>query len=317
MHKDKVIIAGGSGFIGKALSNELSEKGFDVLVLTRGKQKLENNIKFISWDGINLGPWANELEGAKAVVNLTGRSINCLHTPQNKKEIIESRLNSIQALEVAFKNCQSAPDVWVQASATGFYGDTGEAAVDEQSPKGSDFLSDVCEAWENKFVEVNLSNTRKVILRFGVVLGENGGALKPLKLITKLFLGGAAGNGKQYISWIHVDDICRIILEAIENNEISGIYNATAPEPVTNSEFMKTLRSVLKRPWVPPAPSFIIKIIAKFVLKTEPSLILEGNKAIPKRLINHGFRWKFSNFRDAIKHGEAGTPRHASPYHIH
>lgn len=298
---DKIVIAGGSGFIGSTLSQFLIKNGFEVVILSRGKEKIINNVKFITWGGESLGSWINELENAKAVVNLAGRSINCLHTKENREEIIRSRENSIKALTLAFNKCKNPPKVWVQASATGYYGNTERNLLDEESPKGDDFLSDVCSVWEKTFIDASLRETRKVIFRIGVVLGEGGGALKPLTLLTKLFLGGAAGSGEQYISWISIEDLCQIIVTSIKDDKISGTYNATSPNPVTNSQLMKALRHAYNRPWVPGAPAFIVRLIAKFILKTEPSLILKGNKVIPKRLMEYGFNWKNPDLDSALK----------------
>jgi uncharacterized protein (TIGR01777 family) len=189
-----------------------------------------------------------ELAGAAAVINLTGRSIDCRHTPEHLREIISSRVNSVRAIATAVRQLPKPPRVWVQASATGFYGDTGDRACDEQAPAGHDLLADVCRQWEGAFDRRDLLATRLVTLRIGFVLGLGGGALPVLSRLTKFFLGGAAGGGSQFMSWIHLQDLARVFSEAMAHDDWQGIYNATAPNPVTNAEFMRVLRQVMRRP---------------------------------------------------------------------
>ncbi len=223
----------GSGFIGSALAQRFVRQNYHVVVLTRDRKRAGDLIRFAQWDGRTKGDWVRELDGAIAVVNLTGKTINCRHTPENRREILRSRVGSVRVLGEAISRAEVAPKVFVQASATGFYGDSGDRVLDEHSPTGQGFMADVCRQWEDAFLALDLSATRKVILRISVVLGHDGGALKTLATLTRAFLGGAAGDGRQFMSWIHLDDLTRMFLAAIERGDLHGIFNAAAPNPVT------------------------------------------------------------------------------------
>ncbi len=280
----KVILAGGSGFLGRSLASFLTVRGHSCTVLTRHPQESGD----LSWDGRTAGDWVSALEGAGAVVNLTGRSVNCLPNEANRKEILGSRLDSVRVLHEAIGKCQTPPAVLVQASSLAIYGDTTRDCG-EDAPHGDDFPAQVCEAWEKELFRTNLPRTRKCALRIGFVLGPNGGALGPLRKITRCFLGGTVGGGGQYISWLHIEDLNRMILACIEDASMTGIYNATSPNPVTNREFMKALRMALHRPWSPPVPSLLVRFGARWVLRTDGKLALTGRKCLPSRLLGHGF----------------------------
>ena len=288
----RIILAGGSGFVGSALAPALRTKGYEPLVLGR-------EIADLQWDGKTLGDWASALDGAEAVVNLTGKNINCRHTEENRREILRSRVDSVHALGEAIAQCAVPPKVFVQASGVGYYGDTGDRVADEDSPPGADFPAEVCRQWEGAFENFELPATRKVILRLGVVLGRDGGALPMLEKITRWFLGGTVGNGRQYISWIHVADAVRMFTSAIEQPELTGVFNATSPAPVRNSEFMRELRRALHRPWSPPAPAPLARLGA-WLMGTEGDLALTSSRCVPRRFLKHGFDFRFPNLRDAF-----------------
>ena len=192
------------------------------------------------------------------------------------------------------------PPVLVQASGIGYYGDTGERAVDEKAPAGSDFMADVCQRWEGATDTVALPGTRKVILRLGIVLGRGGGALEVLGRLTKAFLGGAAGSGRQFVSWVHIEDVIRMIFAAIVRDDLSGVFNATAPNPVTNTELMRELRRALRRPWSPPVPAPLVRLGA-FAMGTEGSLALQSFRVVPKRLLDAGFTFEYPHLREALR----------------
>ena len=297
---NQIIIAGGSGFLGQALAPVLNARGHEVIVLGRGARKTRDGIQYLHWDGMTVGDWAHALEGAKAVVNLTGRAINCRHTPENRREIIRSRVDSVRVLGEATARCANPPTVWVQASGIGYYGDSGDRTRDEGSPRGDDFTAEVCRQWEGAFEIVDLPKTRKVVVRIGVVLGRDGGALPLLEKLTRLFLGGAVGNGRQFISWIHIADMTRMLLAAIEQPQLTGVFNATAPEPVTNSEFMRELRSALRRPWSPPVPAPLARIGA-WLMGTEGDLALLSYRCLPRRFLEDGFDFQFPNLNSALR----------------
>ena len=300
MSAKRIIIAGGSGFIGTVLGHELVRRGYEVIVLTRRARRRNDGIREVVWDGEHGGDWVDFLEGAEAVINLTGRSINCRHTPENLREIIASRVNSVNALAAALVSLKKAPRVWVQASATGFYGDTADLACDENAPAGKDSLAQICEQWENAFHSAVAPTTRKVVLRIGFVLGRESGALPVLARLTKCFLGGAVGRGKQFISWIHLVDLVQMFVVAIENETLVGTFNAVAPNAVTNAEFMRELRRALHRPWSPPAPVFTVKIGSR-LLGSEASLALVSQRCVAKKFQAAGFAFQFSTLRPALE----------------
>jgi uncharacterized protein (TIGR01777 family) len=300
MKTKRIVIAGGSGFIGSALAKEFSARGYEVFILTRKSRERSDGVREVSWDGEHLGEWIQFLDGAEAVINLTGKSINCPHTPENLREIISSRVNSVNAIGVAITQVKTPPRVWVQASATGFYGDTNDKLCDETAPNGNDTLAKVCRDWEAACAAASVPNTRKVILRIGFVLGRESGALPVLSRLTKLFLGGAVGNGRQFISWIHLADLVKMFVAAVENENLNGVFNAVGPEPVTNAEFMRELRRVLHRPWSPPAPEFAVKFGAR-LMGSEPSLALASQRCEPKHFLQTVFRFQFSELPAALK----------------
>jgi uncharacterized protein (TIGR01777 family) len=295
----KVILAGGSGFVGHSLTPLLVASGYEVVVLTRGPSNKSGGILSVHWDGKNLGDWAQLLEGATAVVNLTGRSINCRHTPQNRREIVESRVDSVRALGLALARAKESPAVFVQAAGIGIYGDSGDRWCDEGAQHGNDFVTEVCEKWEGAFAQVPAQQTRKVLLRLGVALGPDGGFLQVLAKLTRCFLGGQIGDGRQFISWIHMADLCRVFLASIERHDLVGVYNATSPNPVTNAEFMRELRRALHRPWSPPVPKFAAGI-GSWLMGTEPSLAFASQRGIPKRLLAQDFQFNFAELRPAL-----------------
>jgi hypothetical protein len=297
--KPKIILAGGSGFIGQALAPMLTARGYDVVVLGRGNSRVVDGVTHLQWEGKTVGDWAQALDGARAIVNLAGKNIDCRHTPDNRAEIVRSRVDSVRVLGDAIARCAVPPQVVVQASATGFYGDTGDRAVDENAASGSDFMAEVCRQWEGAFEPLPLPGTRKVVLRIGFVLGREGGALKVLEKLTRVFLGSAVGNGRQFISWIHLADLCRIIIAAIEKPEFAGVFNATAPEPVTNSELMRELRHVLHRPWVPPVPAPLARAGA-WLMGSEGDLALLSYRCVPRRLIEHEFEFTLPDLKAAL-----------------
>lgn len=300
MSAKRIVIAGGSGFIGAALARELAARGDEVIVLTRRARGRGDRGREVVWDGEHSGDWINCLAGAAAVVNLTGRSINCRHTPENLREIIASRVNSVKAIAAALENLQTPPRVWVQAGAAGFYGDTKNDVCDEQSPAGNDALAGICQQWEAACAAASVPRTRKVVFRIGFVLGRDGGALPVLARLTKCFLGGAIGGGRQYISWIHLADLARMFVAAIENENFSGAFNAVAPNPVTNADFMRELRRVLDRPWSPPAPAFAVKIGSR-LMGSEASLALVSQRCAPKKVLEAGFEFQFPDLRAALE----------------
>jgi uncharacterized protein len=298
MSLKRIVLAGGSGFIGQSLAKALLARGYEVVVLTRSP-RTGSGFREIEWNGTHLGEWIKFLDGAEAVVNLAGRNVNCPHTPEYLKEILESRVNSVRIIALAFDHVKTPPRVWVQASAIGFYGDTKDRLCDENSPAGNDALASVCKLWEDAFNSANTPKTRRAILRIGFVLGKNGGALPVLSKLTKWFLGGRAGNGTQFISWIHIADLTKMFVETIERENLSGTFNAVGLNPETNRFFMRELRRALYRPWSPPVPEFAVRLGARW-MESEPSLALSSQCCAPIRFLEAGFEYQFSKLRPAL-----------------
>ncbi len=278
--KPRIVLAGGSGFIGQSLSPFLLSKNYELIVLTRAESDHRGAVRNVHWDGKTLDDWLEFVNGAFAVVNLTGRSINCRHTPENRREIIDSRVNSVRVLGQAIARCAQPPKAFVQIAGVGIYGDKGKRICDETASPGDDFVTKVCEKWEAAFDSVDAPNTRKVLFRLGVVLGPSGGFLELLSKLTRWFLGGHVGSGRQYISWIHIADLSRMISASIENEELTGVFNVTSPNPVTNAELMRELRRALHRPWSPPVPEFAARI-GSWLMGTEANLALVSQRCIP------------------------------------
>ncbi|MBX7134604.1 MAG: TIGR01777 family oxidoreductase [Fimbriimonadaceae bacterium] len=294
----KVVIAGGTGFIGRALVADFVGSGWEVVLLSRSGSR-NSEIRTAAWDGKRQGDWSRELEGAEAVLNLSGAPIDQVWTDPAKEEIRRSRVDSTLAIGTALADLKIPPKVWINSSAIGWYGDTGTFEVSEASPAGKGFLADTCEAWEAAVDEV-ASPVRKVKMRTGVVLGRGGGALEPLLKLTKLGLGGAAGNGRQFISWIHLQDLLALYRWVVETPEIQGPVNATSPNPVTNAVFMQELRSACHRPWSPPVPAFMLSIGAR-AIGTQPDLILISQRVAPQIAEAHDFPFRFPTLREALK----------------
>jgi len=299
MKTKRVLLAGGSGFLGQALAGALVARKYEVVVLTRSPQERSDGVTEVEWDGAHIGEWITFLDGAEAIVNLTGRNVNCPHTPENLREIVESRVNSVRAIAASFLHVNHPPRVWVQAGAVGFYGDTKGRLCTENIFAGSNELAKVCEQWENAFNSADAPKMRRVLLRIGFVLGREGGALPVLARLTKWYLGGSAGSGRQFISWIHLDDLTRMFVAAIEQENLSGTFNAVAPKPVTNAKFMRELRRALHRPWSPPAPEFAVRLGAR-LMGSEPSLALTSVRCAPKRFVKAGFKFQFTELRPAL-----------------
>jgi len=300
MTKKRVVLAGGSGFLGNAIARPLLARNYEVVVLTRSPHKRNDGVREIAWDGRTLGIWVQYFDDAHAVVNLTGRSVNCRHTPENLRDIIKSRVNSVSAIASAIHNVARPPRVWVQSGSLAFYGDLDDRWCEEGTPSGQGEMVETCRLWENAFKTVPLSYTRRVLLRVGLVLARDGGALSVLGKLTRRFLGGAAGNGRQYVSWIHLADMNQMLMDSIERDEVIGVFNATGPNPATNAEFMSELRRTLHRPWCPPAPVWAVRF-GSWLMRTDPSLALTGRRCAPKRFLKLGFKFQFPELRGALK----------------
>lgn len=296
----RIVLAGGTGFLGKRLQRALSSAGYEVTVLTRRPETVAAPARGVAWNPQIFGTWTKELDGAYAVINLAGRNVNCRHTKANRTEIRKSRINSVRALAEAIRRCAAPPEVWVQAGSLAIHGDAGPLWCDESAPAGTGFGTEVCRQWEDTFFKTPLPGTvRRVMLRIGLVLGNHGGTLPVLAGLAKFFAGAPAGKGKQFVSWLHAHDMDRIFLHALTESNLSGVVQACTAGAVTNAEFMAELRSLYRRPWMPPLPSLLVKAAA-WCLNSHGSLALTGCRGLPGRLMETGFRFDYPALGPAL-----------------
>jgi uncharacterized protein (TIGR01777 family) len=289
----KIILAGGTGFIGQHLADHFIAKGDEIIILSRSNKPGKDRLRFVQWDGKTLGDWKNEIDGADVVINLAGRSINTRYTEKNKKEVLESRINATHIIGEAIKLCKNPPKLWMNMSSATIYENSETEPQDEFSGKiGDDFSMNVCKAWEKTFYNEVVPDTRKIVARLSIVLGDDGGALKPFQNLAKFGLGGKMGSGKQMMSWVHIDDVVGAIDFLIHHETLSGIFNITSPNAISNKEFMRTLRKAAHMPIGIPSAEWMIKIGA-FIIGTESELILKSRWSVPKKLLDAGFEFKY------------------------
>ncbi|MBS1723028.1 MAG: TIGR01777 family oxidoreductase [Armatimonadetes bacterium] len=294
----RVVIAGGTGFLGRAAVSEFKEAGYDVVVLSRSG-KVVDGAEVVRWDPNGAGDWYSTLEGAHAVVNLCGESLLQRWTPKALKAIRESRLGTTAVIGAAVGACKEPPKVWVNMSAVGFYGNTGQREVSEASPSANDFLGKLCQEWEDEVDKAVTPATRKVKVRGGLILGQGGQPYETLCKVTKMFLGGPLGSGAQYMPWIHVRDFARLLLWAVQG-DVRGAVNATAPKPVTNAVFMDAMRAAIGRPPAPPAPAFAVESVCK-AMGWDPNMLLGGTRAVPAIPLANGFEFEFGDLHEALR----------------
>jgi len=293
----KIILAGGSGFIGKELSQYFEKQGVEVIILTRNPKK--QNERF--WDGKNLDNWKETLEEAWAVINLAGKTINCRFTEKNKKEIIDSRTDSTKIIGKAIMECKKPPKFWLNTSTATLY----KESIANELPKTENdniydngFTEEVAKIWERTFDEIFVKETKKAILRTSIVLGKIGGAFPMLLKLAKRGLCTPQASGNQYITWIHILDYCRAVNFILEN-EIQGIFNMCAPNPVTNKHFNNCLKKKVKPLFTLPQPKWLLEMGAVFV-GTETELILKSSNVVPQRFITEGFDFQYKTIETAF-----------------
>lgn len=299
----KVVIAGGSGQLGSALVRHLKNTCDEIVILSRSAKHAQKGLRTVVWDGETPSSLWEELEEADVVINLSGKNVNCRHTAANRKEILTSRLKPIETLAKAIALCNRPPKVWIQASAGAIYGSRQYAVQTENSAVSTDgFMPSVCQQWEDTFAHhtQEFRFMRTAVLRLGVVLGETQGAYPRLRTLVKLGLGGKAGNGQQYLSWIHEDDAARAIVHIASQSSIEGAVNLAAPEALSNSDFMKTLRKVQGVPFGLPAPAPALKIGAA-LLGTEASIVLDSMRIKPEKLLQSNFSFLYPTLELALQ----------------
>ena len=296
----KLIIAGGTGFLGEVLLKHFENQFEKIVILTRGNSIQKGKVDYIQWNTKALTGWEAELEDATVLINLAGESVDCRYSDKNKKKILSSRIDSTEILNLAILQCKNPPQHWLNSSTATIYRHSEDKEMSEQNGEiGNDFSENVAKDWENTFFKTETPLTIKTAMRTSIVLGKNGGAFLPLKKLTQLGFGGKQGNGNQFISWIHEKDFARA-LEFILKNKIKGIVNIVAPNPVTNSEFMCTLKKALNVPIAIPTPKSLLKFGA-FLISTEAELVLKSRNVVPERLLQQGYSFDYDEIRDAFK----------------
>jgi len=301
----RVIITGGSGLIGSALTKDLTQDGYEVIVLSRNPERLRElpqGAQAQGWDGESAQGWGHLADGAEAIVNLAGESIAGEHffparwTAERKQRILQSRLKAGRAVVEAVQAAKHKPKVVIQSSAIGYYGSRGNEMLNEGSLPGEDFVARVCLEWEASTKAVEAEGVRRAVIRTGVVLSLEGGAFTRLLLPFKLFAGGPMGDGHQYLSWVHVADEIGAIRFLIDNPQAQGAFNLTAPHPVTNREFAKLIGKQMRRPSFLPVPGFVMR--AAFGEVSE--VVLEGQRVMPKRLEELGYNFEYTRAEAAL-----------------
>lgn len=321
MNNKKIIIAGGSGFMGEEMIRYFGKTN-KLVILTRNIPDAANNrnhynfltkedlvnTNYVEWDGVTTGDWVKEIDGADAVINLSGKSVNCRYTEKNKKEILSSRLLSTKILGQAVNSTTVPPKLWINASSATIYRHATDKPQDEKTGEiKNDFSVMVCKQWEETFFEQRTPFTRKVAFRMAITLG-GGGVMIPYFNLLKYGLGGKQGSGNQMYSWVHIDDTCRMIEWLYEHHELEGVFNCSSPNPVTNEQFMKTLREITNTKIGLPAFEWMLKMGAA-IIGTETELVLKSRWVVPTKILETGFTFKYPNVTEALQQIIDQTPR--------
>jgi uncharacterized protein (TIGR01777 family) len=299
----RIVIAGGSGLLGRTLTSRLGELGHDVVVLTRDASGTRpgNRLRYVEWDPEgDLDRWTIEVEGAHAVINLAGAGLpDRRWTPDRKVELRSSRVLPTRSLVAAIRRSGARPSVFIQGSAVGFYGATdSDREFDESYPPGGGFLSDLCVRWEAEAHPVSTLGVRLVVLRSGVVLTRDGGAVAHLRLPYRFLVGGPVSPGRQYISWVHHEDWVRMVEWALTTPVVSGVFNNTSPTPVTNVEFSRALGRALHRPSWLPVPRFALRAL---VGEMANEMLINGQRVVPRRSMEMGFIFEHAAIDEAME----------------
>ncbi len=308
--KRKIIIPGGSGFLGQTLAEYFEARGDEVIILSRGRGPRPIQWgKLVEWDGQSLGPWMHELENADAVINLAGRTVNCRYHAKNRKQMMDSRVLSTRILGQAIRQCERPPKLWLQSSTATIYQHRFDAPNDEATgqfgshPDAKDTYSiEVAQGWENAFNAEPTPDTRRILMRTAMVFGpQPGGVFHVLRNLARLGLGGTMGDGRQYVSWLHADDWCGIIDWLMQHEEQAGIYNLCAPNPLPNREMMQTMRQACGAPLGLglPQPYWLLELGA-WLIRTETELVIKSRRVTPKRLLDAGYRFTYADFADMV-----------------
>lgn len=303
----RVVIAGGSGFLGISLAEHLAAAGWRVTILSRQRPRPTGPWEHVPWDARSLGSWSSCLDGAAGLVNLVGRTVDCVKTPDHCDEILRSRVESTRVLGAACRTVANPPPAWVQMSTAHIYGDPPTAICDEHSPTGYGLAPTVGRAWEEAFAAAVLPSQRPVVLRTSFVIGRDRGAgcgaLSRLAPLARLGLGGTVGSGRQGMSWIHELDMNRLFTRGLVSDSMRGVYVASAPQPVDNRSFMRHLRRAVPWPKVPlalPASEWMVRLAAPLLLRTDPEIALYGRFVVSRRLAEEGFEFRYPELPVAL-----------------
>ncbi len=308
MNKPRIILAGGSGFTGRVLTEYFVKRGCEIVVLTRSPKPRDGAVREVFWNGESLDNWVAELEGAVALINLAGRTVDCRYTAKHRREILDSRVNSTRVLGEAVARCAQPPRVWLNSATATIYRHSLDQPMDEATgeldaaPAANDAFSvEVARAWERALNEAHTPSTRQVALRTTMVLGRGRNSVFPvLCRLVRFGLGGRMGSGDQYVSWIHEEDFCRAIDWIIQHEDLSGPVNLAAPNPLPNRDMMRTFRQVCGVPFGMPATRWMLEVGALF-LRTETELILKSRYVVPGKLAASGFQFHFPQLRGALE----------------
>jgi uncharacterized protein (TIGR01777 family) len=293
----QVVLAGGTGALGRRIAADVSAQGHEVVILTRSPRP-GSPYRQVAWDGVDVGPWARELERA-ALINLAGELVDRRPTAANIELLSRSRVEPTKALAQAAATLDQQPTVWIQMSTLAIYGDGGDYILDESAPPADrpPQMAGVARAWEA--AAAGAPAGRQVVLRTGIVLDRDTPALDRLVGLARWGLGGRVGTGRQWVSWLHIEDLLAIVRRSLADPALSGILHATSPNPVRNAELMAALRRVVRRPPAPPTPAPLVRLGAA-VLRTDPALALTGRRCVPSRLLDAGFTFEHPDLTPAL-----------------
>jgi uncharacterized protein len=305
--KPRIVLAGGSGFLGTLLAQYFAAKNFEVVLLSRAPRQTTGSVREVPWDGENLGAWRLELDGAKALINLAGVSVNCRYHARNRKLLLDSRVNSTRILGQAISECIEPPVVWLNSSTATIYKHNFGAPWDEAGEIGGcveakDIFSVyIATEWERVFNEAPTPRTRKAALRSAMVLGRARNSVLPnLLRLARFGFGGSLDGGRQFVSWIHQEDFCRAVEWILEHKDLEGAINLAAPNPVSNIELMASMRSVCRAPFGLSSPRWLLEIGA-FVMRTETELVIKSRGVVPGKLLASGFAFRYPHSLPAIQ----------------
>ena len=301
MKYQKIILAGGNGYLGNVLAEFYRPLASEIIILSRKAGASNGNVRTLIWDGKNEGDWATELENSDLLINLCGKNVNCRYNTKNKQAILDSRIDPTGLLGKVIAKLKHPPGLWINAASATIYRHAEDRPQDEFTGEiGEGFSVDICKAWESLFFSFETPKTRKVALRIGIVFGKSDGVFPRLLNLAKIGLGGQQGNGRQYVSWIHEQDLAAITDWLLDHPGIDGAINAVSPMPIQNAAQMQIIRQVYGMPFGLPAPEWLLKI-GSVVIGTETELILKSRWVLPKRLLDGGFKFKYPGMKEAVE----------------